>query len=860
MNSNSDSNNSLHPHSLNLKSLSLNQYKKKVKNSRGIFKNNLLYEHQRKKGSLKYLEKYIHRYFISFYKNSKNDYNIRMIEDILNNESTHLVAEFKDYLIMGDITEFLQKSYNIEECKKYLPKIYDYYNSCSVIFPNYVKLHESKYIYKNIRKKQKVIDNQQEQEEKQEKIKNGEIKYNENEDFLTTKTFYSILDQTNTSNIKLFFGINNEKIDANETPNDIVEKLQKAEKEAIKKKINLIKNNSKLNLNLKESNTIMSLTHNKRNNSKVFNKNKSIKERNKNNNNKNIHYLSHIQKKKIHSKNNSNINIKMNLNERQKNKIKINNYLTKENDSKKYIKSSSSINDTENDINRKKNYITFYGNKLINSKRKETKKLKKLFYEKSNNKHNNIFINSRNNSNKNIKKKFINSLLPTKVILSRLFNNFNNSILAHNSYINKKLLKKHITEENKKKNNQGSVSPSSITIQANSFRKMHKYNINLKESKSTRNIINDKININYKLKEKVSLKNIQPKIRNKNYNFPDYNSNTLPASTNSKTKKSIEVKNIKKSQNINPKDVKIANNFTNFKTIVSNTRNNSNINTISNNNINNGNKLNFKNMQKINSTSNIKNPMDMNININMSNNTKNKIYLNEGSCTNIIDNKLFSKSPFSFELETIKVTKRKRILYPKKKTFSDISNKKNNNENSANSQNLKYNVKNNKINNTISKDKNNYLDSLVLTSSNSNNINDEFINNGFGPSSTINYINTKKDLILEELYKKKNIIMPYKKEINNINININGYNIHGGALTSRTSNNVSKTKNKKYKNKKEINFYNNDSKIINKNGKHNNLMNKKDGNPVKIRKIYENIKSNHIYTNKSLGNKIIKKK
>ena len=46
----------------------------------------------------------------------KNDYNIRMIEDILNNESTHLVAEFKDYLIMGDITEFLQKSYNIKHC------------------------------------------------------------------------------------------------------------------------------------------------------------------------------------------------------------------------------------------------------------------------------------------------------------------------------------------------------------------------------------------------------------------------------------------------------------------------------------------------------------------------------------------------------------------------------------------------------------------------------------------------------------------------------------------------------------------------------------------------------------------------
>ena len=850
MNSNSDSNNSLHPHSLNLQSKSLNQYKRKIKNTKNIIKNNILYEHQRKKGDLKYIEKYIHRYFISFYKNTKNDYNIRMIEDILNNESTHLVAEFKDYLIMGDITEFLQKAYNIEECKKYLPKIYDYYNSCSVIFPNYVKLHESKYIYKNIRKKQKVIDNQQEQEEKQEKIKKGEIKYDENEEFLTTKTFYSILDQTNTSNIKIFFGLN-DKVDVNETPNNIVEKLKKAEKEAMKKKIHLIKNNSKLNINLKESNTINNTNNsniNKRNNSKIYNKNKSIKERNKNSNN--IHYLSHVQKKRIHTKNNSNINIKMNLNGQKCNKIRINSYLTKENDSRKYIKSSSSINDTENDINRKKNYITFYGNKLINSKKNEGKK---LFHENSNNKHNNIFINSRNSSNKNIKKQFINSLFPTKTILSRLFTNFNNSVLAHNSYINKKLQKKFITEENKKINKQGSISPSSITIQANSFRKKHKYNINinmnLKESKSTRNIINNKLNINNKSKEKINLKNMQHKInRNKyqNCNFPDYNSNTLPTSTNLKTKKNRErIKNINKNNNnvINSKNIKIANNLSNFKTIVNNTRSNSNINTINNtNNKNNKKNMNFKNMQKINSTSNIKNPINMNININLNNNSKNKIYLNEGSCANIIDNKLFSKSPFSFELETIKVTKRKRILYPKKKTHSDISNKKINNN--INNQNQKQNViTNNKNNNTISKDKNFFLDSLVHTSSNSNNVNEEAINNGFvAPTSTINYINTKKELILEELYKKKN------------------KNIHGGSLTSRTSNNVSKKKNKKINNIKEINFYNAEKKMINKKKKQNSLLNKKEGNPVKIKKMYDNIKINHLNTNKSQGIRMLKKK
>ena len=849
MNSNSESNNSLHPHSLKIENISLNQYKKKIKKQKGKLKNNILYEYQQKKADMKYLEKYIHKYFISFYKNTKNDYNIRMIEDILNNESTHLVAEFKDYLIMGDITEFLQKSYNIEESQKYLPKIYEYYNSCSVIFPNYVKLHESKYIYKNIRKKQKVIDNQQEQEEKQEKIKKGEIKYDENEDFLTTKTFYSILDQTNTSNIKLFFGVKDK--DINETPNNIVEKLKKAEKDAIKKKIQLIKNNSKLNLNIKENNNINN-NITKKNNNKIFNKNKSIKERNKNSNN--IHYLSHVQKKNIYTKNNSNINIKMNLKEKKRSKIKINNYLTKENDSKRYIKSSSSINDTEFDINKKKNYITFYGNNLINSKKKD---VKKLIYENSNIKHNNIFMNSRNSSKKNIKQQFINSLLPTKKILSRLFSNFNNSILAHNSFINKKLIKKNIRDDNKKVINQVSISPSTITIQANSFRKKHRYNINknmnLKESKSTRNIINNKLNINNKSKEIINLKNIHQRINNNNINrnnFIDYNSNTLPTSTNSKTKVQTSREKAKKIfyNNFN-KNIKISNNF---KTIVNNTLSNSKMNI----NKNNSNKINYKNMQKINSTSNIKTQMNMNININMNNNSKSKIFLNEGSCTNAVDNKLFAKSPFSLELETIKVTKRKRILYPKKKTFSDLSNKKNN----KTSQNTKNNsnITNNK-NNTMSKDKNNYLDSLVHTSSNSNNINDEFINNAFNPTSTINYINTKKDLILEELYKKKNIIMPFKKEINNINININGYNINGGSLTSRTSNNISRKKSKKNKGVKDINYYNNDRKN-NKNKKKSNLMGKIEGNPIKIKKIYDNSKDNNLSNNKSLGNQMIKKK
>ena len=786
---------SFHPHSVNLQNLSLKQNKKKLKRDKNTYKFNLFHDHQSKKGDFKYLEKYVHLYFISFYKNTKDDYNIKMIEDILNNESTHLVAEFKDYLIMGDVTEFLQKTYSMKECQKYLPKIYDYYNSCSVIFPNYVMLHESKYIYKNIRKKQKVIDNQQKQEEMKEKIKKGEFIYYDDDDFFSSKTVCSILEQTNTSYAKKIFGIKN-KEDANETPNNIMEKIVQAEKEADKYKINLVKNNSHLNINNNKENkvgnnnskNINNSNSKKRNSSKISNKSKYVKERNKNI--KNIHYLSQIQNRKINNKmNNSKINQKRNI---------IINYFLKEDDSKKYIKSSSNINDKENDANKKQNYGTFYGDRLINSNKNE---LKKLLYENSNKKYKNFFIN-----NKNIEKQ-LNSLLPTKAIIERLFSNINSSIPAHNSvnFFNKKIQKKRIVTDR----NMLSISPSFITIQANSFKKNKKYDIkkNLKESKSTRKIISNNLNINNKSKskEKQNLKYIQKKLivnksknNNNNYNLFDYNTSTLPSSTNSKTRiNKGRIKKINKNNSkINSKNIKTSNNnLFNFKTIVDNSR--SNTNTNNKINVSNNTKSKNKNMHKINSTSNIKNPTHMNININMNNNNnnKNKVCLHEGSCTNILDSKLFTKSPLTLELETIKVNNRKKIFYPKGTKTSDVSNNKN-----KNIDNLKYSIFNNKNNansNKASKDKIYYLDSWMHNSSNSNNQNEEIIASGYCPTSTIN---VKKDSILEELHRKKNIILPYKKEINNINININDYNIHGGSLTSRTSNNVSKKKNKKKNN------------------------------------------------------------
>ena len=155
------------------------------------------------------IKKIAHFNFTNKYLKNDYYYNSIIIDHIIHNDPGHIVAEFKDFLIMGDINEFLQNSYKLKESIYLLPKIYEYYISCSVIFPNYVILPESQYIYKNIQRKQRVIDVQQEQEDREENIKKGLIKKDkkEEESVFNTQVLDSILNQTDTSGIKQYFGV-----------------------------------------------------------------------------------------------------------------------------------------------------------------------------------------------------------------------------------------------------------------------------------------------------------------------------------------------------------------------------------------------------------------------------------------------------------------------------------------------------------------------------------------------------------------------------------------------------------------------------------------------------------------------------
>lgn len=45
------------------------------------------------------------------YSTNLDYYNLKVVNDLIYNENTHIVSIFKDYLILDDINEFLKRSY-----------------------------------------------------------------------------------------------------------------------------------------------------------------------------------------------------------------------------------------------------------------------------------------------------------------------------------------------------------------------------------------------------------------------------------------------------------------------------------------------------------------------------------------------------------------------------------------------------------------------------------------------------------------------------------------------------------------------------------------------------------------------------
>lgn len=71
-----------------------------------------------------------------------DSYNVKIINDIISNEASHIVAVFKDYLLFDDINDFLKKRYRKSDISKRLSSITNYYSKYCTVFPNYINLDE----------------------------------------------------------------------------------------------------------------------------------------------------------------------------------------------------------------------------------------------------------------------------------------------------------------------------------------------------------------------------------------------------------------------------------------------------------------------------------------------------------------------------------------------------------------------------------------------------------------------------------------------------------------------------------------------------------------------------------------------
>ena len=96
----------------------------------------------------------------------KNEYNKKKINQLIFNYESHYTAIFKEYLLIEDGNDFLKRFYSKKEVRKKLKIILFFYEKYSKIFPNYIIIPESTYMYKNIQKKQKMIDKLHKKENK----------------------------------------------------------------------------------------------------------------------------------------------------------------------------------------------------------------------------------------------------------------------------------------------------------------------------------------------------------------------------------------------------------------------------------------------------------------------------------------------------------------------------------------------------------------------------------------------------------------------------------------------------------------------------------------------------------------------
>ena len=149
--------------------------------------------------SIRRFQKRINKKFIKKYEIPKDFYIKKKINELIFNTKSHYTAIFKDYLIIDDEHEFLRRFYPNNDYKKKLKKIFNYYEKYSKIFPNYLSITESKYMYRNILRKQNMIHNLYHMKKQEEQNKKENILY---DNIFNHEALNSICDQIDSFYVK----------------------------------------------------------------------------------------------------------------------------------------------------------------------------------------------------------------------------------------------------------------------------------------------------------------------------------------------------------------------------------------------------------------------------------------------------------------------------------------------------------------------------------------------------------------------------------------------------------------------------------------------------------------------------------
>ena len=319
------------------------------------------------------------------YNCNKELYNAYIAQLFMENSKTHLISTFKDYLFYDERTEFFNEYYPLNKSLKILLHLLTFYEKSSYIFPNYTAIKEGKYIYKNIIKKQILINYLEDLEIQKnkdiviKKIRKNEVNIKKNEKIFDTKLYNSILDNYNNSNINILFGIKVKKKEENIENDSIItlKKLINIINESNTRSVgtNTVNTNSYSNQKAKKGKkrnyispkSIINSTNYTSNisNSNINNFNSTFKNDKKLfNNNYNINY---INLNRQHIKNDNSIYLNTNLNTSNKVYIKVKKKFHKINAQNKMKSLTTNFNSS------------FFKSIFEKSKERKLKKDKKLF-------------------------------------------------------------------------------------------------------------------------------------------------------------------------------------------------------------------------------------------------------------------------------------------------------------------------------------------------------------------------------------------------------------------------------------------------------------------------------------------------